>query len=285
MTARALTVSTMAATAICALAWRVAEARLHRPEPKTTVWGAVIDLTPSDEPESFVRGAHKAVPTDWPASLYPKTGDGDCSATLVGPEVLLTAAHCVDNGSTASFKLKGAPHTAICSQAESYANKTDISADYALCRVSPAVAGIRFERVNGAQSLLTDGLEVLLTGFGCTKDNGTGGNDGNYWIGTSNISEAPSKSTNGFRTSGGAALCFGDSGAAAFVQQDGDRRIVIAVNSEIEPGAGGGLGDTSRLGSVSSPAALAFFAKWSYAQGKPKFCGYNTQARDPSCHI
>ncbi len=250
-----------------------------------TEWGAVGDLSPPDDLSGFVRGGREPDPTKWRASLYPKSGYRQCTSTLIGPEVLLTAAHCVQNGLAVGFKLGGSSYAATCQRAAAYEDRSDQTQDYALCKVAPAVTGIVFERMNVDPAYLALQQEVLLTGFGCTKEDGSGGNDNVYRIGESNISSLPAPGGNTIVASGRAALCFGDSGAAAFVMGPGDTRIVIGVNSKLDPDGGVALGKSSHLASTSSEKAQAFFATWRNENGKPKICGLTTAKGDAQCHI
>lgn len=240
---------------------------------------AVVELTQPDEMTNALRGARSAKVGEWKASLYPDGEAGTCTSTLVASEVLLTAAHCVGPGGVA-FTLAGKSYHGDCEQADAY--KTDASADYALCKVSPAVTGIKFERVDNQAGAVSVGQEVLLTGFGCTSSDGTGGNDFVYRIGESDVSQVPTGAGNTIVTSGKAAICFGDSGGAAFLMGPGPTRRIIGVNSKVV-GEGTGLGDESRLASTGSNAARKFFADWAAGHGSPKICGIDGDAK--SCRV
>src|SRR5690349_14538795 len=61
---------------------------------------AVLDLAQTPRPnDAELRGAREAASAEWPASLYATFaahgGTAACTAALLGPRVLLTAAHCV----------------------------------------------------------------------------------------------------------------------------------------------------------------------------------------------
>jgi hypothetical protein len=75
--------------------------------------------------------AETADPTKWMASFYSGSGNFECTSTLIGPQTLLTAAHCVGNGKKASIVLAGKTYSGPCTQHTDYPG--DASADYALC--------------------------------------------------------------------------------------------------------------------------------------------------------
>src|SRR5262245_56619831 len=82
----------------------------HRPQGDI-VFEAALDLgqTPGDASPQLRHGI-EATTADWPDSLYVTfpTPDGTaaCTATLVGPRAMLTAAHCVPQKGNVSFKYK-----------------------------------------------------------------------------------------------------------------------------------------------------------------------------------
>lgn len=250
--------------------------------------GAVAQLTVEDELAPSLRGARAALPaSNWRASLYPKTGVSLCTATLVGAETVLTAAHCIAHEGTISFSLRinniTTDYTATCEQASAYhtpppgQTRRDRSADYALCKVKPAVKNVAFDAVNTHPKLLEGEAELLLSGFGCLNSDGTEGNDEVFRIGEADIASLPPKDGNIIVARGKAALCFGDSGGAAYLVGAGDQRIVVGVNAAADAN-GASLSETSRVASTSSPAAVAFFKAWAERNGQPKICGIDPQA-------
>jgi hypothetical protein len=140
------------------------------------------------------------------------------------------------------------------------------------------VTGIPYENLNTDPTAVKVGDEILLTGYGCVRQGGGGGNDGTYRIGEAKVSKVgkgdSAKGDNDIVAKNGAALCFGDSGGPAFKYLDAGKtkRVMISINSR------GNIRDTSYLSSVSTPRAKGFISIWSAAKGV-KLCGYHADAK------
>jgi hypothetical protein len=231
-----------------------------------------VSALPYDPTQPAVLGARAADPKDYPASFYTAQHEGRCTSTVVGPRVLLTAAHCVGDGGTATLLSANQRYVATCTHAPDYA--WEPSADYALCLLDRVLPGIPYERVSIERARLRPGLQLLLTGFGCTRPDGTGGNDGVYRVGESPVYRLPSGSNNHIVTAGGAALCFGDSGGPAFRFLDPFKRsrTQVSVNSR------GNIRDSSWLSSLSTGPAVAFLREWSLRHGA-RICGVHADVQ------
>jgi len=244
-------------------------------------FSSIGELTLPDEVQTELRGGRVADPSDWQASFYTLSAGGSCTASMVGDRVLLTAAHCVANGAAVTLKRAGAIYRATCEHAPEYGGGKPYAntADYALCAVDRTVPGVSAERVSADARALTVGKEILLTGFGCTTDQGTGGNDGVYRIGEAKVVTLPSGDNNDITVSGRAGLCFGDSGGPAFVIGAGSARVQVSVNSRVENRSptGTDLGPKSFLSSLTSAQGAAFLRDWS-RRNNLRICGLDPRA-------
>jgi hypothetical protein len=268
---------------------------------------------------------------DWPALLVADIGqvqpDGTqsawvCSAALIGPQVVLTAAHCVDAGNSsepksASLQLsEGILIAMTCTMSPTYLATSFSeglarnSADYALCRLSvnvssiPAYKTLEYENID-TTGVLEVGSRVLITGYGCTSfaiANGkikfgpaaevmsVGDATVSATTGAIALSERNYVQTRSLNAAQ-AALCPGDSGGplvtgASQSNQTSSRRIT-GVNSSIEVTSSEDL--TSRFAELSTSDFITFLTSWLAAEAKtnggfsPGVCGYNWSAGKFPC--
>ena len=237
------------------------------PEPAGDVeFKAVRDLKQAPKPgEPELRGGQVASSADWPASLYATfqtpQGTAACTAALLGPQVMLTAAHCVPASGIVRFSYEGhkQSYTTTCTRHPRYgAPSRDASADFALCTVTPSFAatpGFRYESLNMADMNQLVNTSVILTGFGCIS-NAVANNttDGKYRVGFNTIDEtsgsairrrgtifyAPTEVNNLFTIDADdkANLCPGDSGGPLYQRTSGGpdtltSRTIVGVNSRV----------------------------------------------------
>lgn len=230
--------------------------------------------TATDDDNRLINGK-PADPKEWPASVYASMSGSRCSATAVAEKTLLIASHCVSHGGTASFSVGPNRYTSRCSRCPQYSGNS--TADWALCLVDKPITGIPFEQINSDSKRFNLGDELTLTGYGCTKAGGGGGNDGVYRVGTSKIVTLPKGNNNDIVTKGGAALCFGDSGGPTFfVDKTTNERWIAGINSR------GNISTTSYLPSLSSETAQKFMADWSQKYNQ-RICGVHSDAQ--GCRI
>lgn len=232
--------------------------------PRAVRLNNVGELSPDHTLDEELRGARKATPSEWPATFYSSFGPNprapkSCTSSLVGAKVVLTAAHCVADRGQINFEVVGQAYTGVCRRHPAYeAVPRKLSADYALCLVGRPVAGTRFESVLTKPTSLT-GNELLLTGFGCTNADGTGGNDETFRIGEADVKGGPyPPDDNHMRVEGDAVVCFGDSGGPAFLLSQTGRKMV-SVNSLVENAPNS---KRSYLASTFTPDAVNFFRTW-----------------------
>lgn len=202
-------------------------------------------------PQVLGLGANPADRAKWPATLVFRNAlGGGCTATMVGPRAILTAAHCIDDGAQGSVEVGNTSVTVTCRHHPAYPG--DISADFALCLTA---AELRrpdqgFERLHveaGAPSVRDT---IILLGYGCLTETGADRNFGALYEGTATVDATPGRDLY-FITRGGAAVCFGDSGGGAYraVNASGTVRRLLGVNSR---------GDISRYSWISSTATAGF---------------------------
>lgn len=161
---------------------------------------------------------------DYPAIIW----IGNCTATLVGPRTVATAAHCT--GSSVSFNVGSDKYTARCRKSSFYRNNA--TADYSFCYTDRVVEKLLFDPINIDPTHVSRGDWVLQTGFGCTRWGGR--LDMQLRVGRSKVISVPSGTNNDITTGGdgSAVLCSGDSGGPAYAfNEDGTRGLLISVNS------------------------------------------------------
>lgn len=193
--------------------------------------------------------------------VYISMSGSRCTATLVGERVIITAAHCVNNGQTATFQVKQNQYSSRCTRSSLYPGQDH---DVALCKTDRVVAGVKPASVDAER--LQIGERVTLLGYGCTRPGGGGGNDGTLRYGTA---EVVGFSNYDVVTQKGAALCFGDSGGPMMR----DKKIV-GINSK------GNIQDTSYNLQLALTQSISFMR--GYAESNSvEICGVTSECHPP----
>ena len=248
---------------------------------------AVADLKQKPDPKKL-QGGSIAKPGDWKATFYAVlSGDGvhkRCTATLIGPQVLLAAAHCVADKGQVSITYGATAYSGRCTSSNPAYPSPPISADWLLCYMNFVVPTPWYETVTQDAAYAVVNQRLLLGGYGCEKVGGEASDK--FLIGPTVIEQVPTSvgdpSYANFivtRSSGGAAICEGDSGGAAYVQQpfNHNRRLVQSVNSHRgEDGTG-----ISFLAALSTPTAKQFFKLWIESNKDAEICGINAAPSTP----
>jgi len=221
--------------------------------------------------DSTLIGGSAAPAAEWPASVYARMGNSACSATVVGERTLLIASHCVNNGGTARFSVLSNQYQATCNHAPGYPRNSTY--DWTLCLIDRKVTGIKYESLADSSEGVRIGAELRLTGYGCIRSGGGGGNDGIFRIGKAPVIALPGGSDADIVTRGSAALCYGDSGGAAYLESADGSRKIVGVNSR------GNISTTSYLPALYHPQMKTFIATWA-ATKLQRICGIHSDAKD-----
>ena len=293
-----------------------ASAEPTKPGPGDIVFEFITAHTPPGEGQLINGKSVKNQSLDWPSVLVTPLKDDQpdgtvawakCTATLVGPGVMILAAHCLDRRTDSSSRgvfIQVAPELALpmdCEldpayrkpPADPHLGAPRRSSDFALCYLDPqtypSLASMVNETVDTA--VIIPKASVLMMGFGCTDIERPEDQDKVLRVGDAKIESAPTgqglEANYALIVSHGPpepALCKGDSGGAlvtgATVDAPNGARRVRGVNSSIEEVPEGYL---SRIAMLSDPT----FTPWAkaFAHRRSTFiCGLDKELPGRQCH-
>ncbi len=211
-------------------------AQAEGPEGPDTIEGEPL------EPKIY--GGEPSATCGWPTTVLVTSNGGLCTGTLVHPQVVITAAHCVTNDGV-SMQIGFGPNgnslsrNGTCSAHPSYnGNATN---DIAYCTLGQAVDNVPIvPPLFGCEvgQYITPGQQVTIVGYGETNQ----GNVGVKYEVTTTITG----SQNGEISIGGNGQdsCSGDSGGPVYVQiDDGSWRVFGITSYGGQCGSGGVYGN------------------------------------------
>lgn len=187
-------------------------------------------------------------------------GGSGCTATVVGPKVIITAAHCGANGERGSFTYKQTRYNFKYERSPIYPKKDhDLSLGYLDRTFEGPLRDVILLRPNV-------GDDVTLLGYGCTQIGGGGGSDGKLRIGDSKVIGYSNYDVIS-QKSGGAALCYGDSGGPSLIDKDSNPKV-WGINSK------GNIKDKNYNTHLGSPESKSFFIDFTNKHAA-MICGFN----------
>lgn len=203
---------------------------------------------------------------DWPAVVRIIVGNAACTATVVGPRTIVTAAHCGETGQIATFQtVTGGKFSAVLQREPLYPGKdVDVNVGTTTVDIDVKPMSVKtdmFER---------EGMTVTLMGYGCTMPGGGGGNDGVLRTNTAKVETKQAGDDWGYDLwlsdpATGAALCYGDSGGPVLWKDTLGNWFVIGINSK------GNIKDRSFCTRLTLPDAAGFLKAFN-----AQICGANS---------
>jgi hypothetical protein len=258
-------------------------------------YGQSVIMAPIPEDNSLspkILGGKQATRSDWPVTLvFPKVKP-ICTATVVGARAVITAAHCVNDGSPAQVLINNTlvdltcyrhPNYRACPVVTELADIVPCTADVALCATAPdqviPMAAGKFERVKRTPPGAASGKKIALLGFGCITPNGKMttvlqiGQPKVAWTSQPGASHNPQNVLKEFIKTVGPASCDGDSGGAGYSSTDPKSREIIGINSR------GNISSESYLVNVLDTLNAKFLTDMSTKKNL-KICGLDPDAQN-----
>lgn len=191
--------------------------------------------------------------------LKPSVYIGNCTATIVGPETILTAGHCRSTGSTATFTYEQVRYSGRCKRHPRYSQNGWLNNDFALCKFSPSIELPVWGSLERRDVEVGD--RVVMQGYG----RGSNGrlNVGEAAVGRLNYMD--------IITNGRVYLGGGDSGGALFAHTDdyvNGPFVIVGINSR------GDNRNNSYFNRTALDRSQSFFAEYARSESA-EICGVN----------
>lgn len=210
-----------------------------------------------DDGDKRLIGGRPAKPGELPIGVF----ISNCTGTLVGPETLLTAAHCRKTGQRIFFRHKAIDYAGTCTRHPRY-NDNTVDNDFSLCKFSPKLVSTVYASL--APVAVAVGDKVTMQGYGRNQ------------LGVLYVGESKVDRINGqdIQTNTKVHLGGGDSGGALFVYAKDLYKgpfIQIGINSR-----GATNGNRAYFNRVNLARTQKFFVDWAKAN-KVGICGINAR--------
>lgn len=203
---------------------------------------------------------------DFPEVIAIRSGNGFCSSTLISPDILITAAHCIDE-KTNQIKVYGSSNIGDCLVSEYY--QTENHLDLALCKLKQKIEIKKYPRVAREDEFPKIDSRIVLTGYGCKSDKEY---DYKLRAGFAITTKYEKNTYWTYRKSSKqGTLCFGDSGSGSFKyikDPKNDDHVILGVNS---------MGDIKRISimvALGSQTAQNFINEF-INKYDSDLCGFN----------